>query len=135
VNERRAIWGAGIGLLMAVAVIGGIFIGRASDTVTHIMTFNTGVPTAFDPQPSLFCNTLHQNGGLQEMVDNIGQVSPAENTSLLMLRFVVEASPDKPTHTAMVGLYKEVLKGHPYSSTSETAINTVEGLNSCARYP
>jgi hypothetical protein len=113
VNERRAIWGAGIGLLMAVAVIGGIFIGRASDTVTHIMTFNTGVPTAFDPQPSLFCNTLHQNGGLQEMVDNIGQVSPAENTSL----------------------YKEVLKGHPYSSTSETAINTVEGLNSCARYP
>jgi hypothetical protein len=138
-DQRRAMWGAGIGLLVAVAVIGGIFLGRVSDTLAHSMTFDTGVPTRFSPQPVFFCNALHQSGGLRRMVDNAGigstESSSAENTNLLTLMFVVAASPDQTTRKAMVGLYQDVLRGDSQSSAAQRAIGTVEVMNSCARYP
>ena len=138
-NERRAIWGAGMGLVVTVAVIGGFVIDRASNSLAHTMTFNTGVPTRFSPQPSAFCNTLHQSRGLHEMVDDAGigftGTSSAQHANLFMLKVVVITSPEQATRTAMVDLYRDVLRGDSQSNAAQQAINTVEVMNPCARYP
>jgi hypothetical protein len=80
-----------------VAVIGAFLVSRVSSVATHIMTVNTNAPTAFDPQPEFFCNALHQHGGLQQLIDATGIGSTgtpaAEEANLLMLKFVVDASP------------------------------------------
>jgi hypothetical protein len=122
-----------------VAVIGAFLVSRVSSVATHIMTVNTNAPTAFDPQPEFFCNALHQHGGLQQLIDATGIGSTgtpaAEEANLLMLKFVVDASPDQSTRTAMVDLYREVLSGDSRSKAAQTAIGTVESSNQCARYP
>ena len=126
-------------MLVAVAVVGGLVIDRAVNMAAHSMTFDTGVPTRFSPQPMAFCNGLHQGGGLQQMVDSAGigstGTASAENTNLLMLRVVVTASPDLSTRMAMVGLYRDVLTGDSQSSAANSAISAVEEMHSCARYP
>ena len=66
------------------------------------------------------------------MVDNVGPVTSTPSPKQLMLEFVVAASPDKPTHTAMVGLYKELLNGHPFSSSVQQDVNAVKAINPCA---
>ncbi len=132
-------WGTGIGLLVVVCIAVVVLITTYVDTtakaLSKIMTFNTAAPTHFSPQPTLFCNLLRQQGGLQKLVDNVGPITPQPNASLLTLLFMTGASPDTPTRTAMVGLYKEVLKGQSLSAASEKYIYTVGAMNSCTRYP
>jgi hypothetical protein len=118
-------------VMVFVAVLS-IFVTRTARGLSHIMTFSAAVPTAFNPQPTFFCNSLQQNGGLQKMVDNVGPVTSTPSPKQLELEFVVDTSPDKPTHTAMVGLYTELLDGHPFSSTVQQDINIVTGMNPCA---
>lgn len=120
-------WAAAVAVVVVVVVVVGVvvstYVGRGASTALSIMNFNTGVPTRFSPQPTFFCNALHQSGGLEQMVDNagIGSMDSAstEGTNLLMLKFVVAASPDKSTRKLMVGLYQGVLSG-PLIQTQRT---------------
>jgi hypothetical protein len=57
----------------------------------------------------------------------------ASNADRVMLKFVVQASPDEATRTAMVSLYKDILSGNSSSSQARRAIDTIEMMNSCAR--
>jgi hypothetical protein len=71
------------------------------------------------------------------MVDNGGLGSTlgasAVNADRVMLKLVVQASPDEATRTAMVSLYKDILSGNSSSSQARRAIDTIEMMNSCAR--
>jgi hypothetical protein len=138
-NKRRAMWGTGTGFLVVVCIAIVVLITAYVDTtakaLSKIMTLNTAVPTHFSPQPTLFCNLLRQQGGLQKLVDSAGAITPQPNASLLTLLFMTAASPDTPTGTAMVGLYKEVLKGQSHSAASEKYIYTVGVVNPCTGYP
>jgi hypothetical protein len=137
--RKYAWWTAAASVAVVIGVIAGTYVGRTTNTASHIMNFNTGVPTRFSPQPTFFCNALHQGGGLRQMVDNAGigsTVSPSEeSTNLLMLKFVVAASPNQSTRKLMIGLYQSVLSGDSQSLTESEAITGVEGMNPCARYP
>jgi len=137
-NKHRAMSGITIGLV-ATAVVIGIAVSSVHFKIAaaaHVATVDTAEPTSFYPQSTLFCNVLHEHGVLQRMVDNFGIGSTAsasiENANLLMLKVVVEASPDQPTRTAMVGLYRDILTGDSHSSAAQSAISTVEVMNSCA---
>jgi hypothetical protein len=134
---KYAWWTAAVSVVVVVAVVLSTYVGRTTSTVSHIMTFNTDVPTRFSPQPNYFCNALNQGGGLQQMVDDagIGSTSSAstETANLLMLKAVVVMSPDQSTRSAMVSLYQDVLNGNSRSSAALGAISDV--TNSCAGYP
>ena len=117
-------------VVVFVAVLS-IFVTRTARSATHIMTFSATVPTAFNPQPTFFCNTLQQHGGLQKVVDDVGPVTSTPSPKQLKLEFDVDTSPTMPTRTAMVGLYKELLNGHSFSSTVQQDINIVEGMRPC----
>jgi hypothetical protein len=136
---RYAWWTAAASVVVVVAVVASTYVGRTANTVSRIMNFNTSVPSRFSPQPTFFCDALHQSGGLQQMVDNagIGSTGSAstENSNLLMLKFVVASSPDQYTRKLMVGLYQSVLSGDSRSLAENKAIIAVEGPNPCARYP
>jgi len=138
-SHRGTIWVGGIGLLVALAVVGGIYISRVSHSLSHIMTFNTNVPTVFSPSSTLFCSVLNQPGGLQQLVDNAGIGSTASSSTVtadqVLLKAAVEASPNQPTRTAMVSLYKDVLSGSSTSSQVQQLINTVDEMNPCAGQP
>jgi hypothetical protein len=56
----------------------------------------------------VFCGLLHDYGGLQNLVDQAEYLPP--NPDRQTLRFVVISSSDAPTRTAMVGLYKQVVR-------------------------
>jgi hypothetical protein len=133
-SHRGTMWVGGIGLLVALVVIGGIYIGRVSHALSHVMTFNTNVPTVFNSDPTFFCSALHQPGGLQQMVDNAGGSTARASTvtaDQVLLKAVVEASPNQSTRTAMVRLYKDVLNGSSTSSQAQGLVDTVEEMNPC----
>jgi hypothetical protein len=113
--------------VMVFVALLSIVLTRAARGLSNTMTFKTNVPTRFSPDSTFFCNMLQQPGGLQKLVESVGQrafgQATAPNTSLLTLAIVTGASPDPTTRTAMVGLYKEVLNGHQLSSTAHQDMN------------
>jgi hypothetical protein len=58
-----------------------------------------------------------------------------ETANLLMLDFVVAASPDQSTRKLMIGLYRSVLSGDPRSVAENKAIIALERTNPCVSYP
>src|SRR5271155_1335526 len=89
---RYAWWTAAASVVVVVAVVAITYVGKTASTVSHIMNFNTDVPTRFSPQPTFFCIALRKSDGLQQMVDNAGigstGTASTEITNLLTLKFV-----------------------------------------------
>ena len=131
----KAKWTWGIaGLLLIVALIGWIAY-QTNRAATTILTPDASIPTSFEPLGPVFCGLLQPyktptQSGLQGLVDKAQLSQP--NPDLMTLKFAVVNAPNVPTHTAMIGLYKQVIDGHANSAAAVNLITQIRGMNPCA---